>query len=133
MTKLVCLYCRKILKNRWQTKYCSNQCQADQRYKNFKQLWIGGIKQVKTLNTSHHIKRYLLDKFANQCSQCGWNKKHPVTHRVPLEVDHISGNADDNSLSNLRLLCPNCHALTPSFRNLNKGKGRAWRRLKPAQ
>ncbi len=54
-------------------------------------------------------------------------KKNPVTGKVPLEIDHIDGDSENNKEENLRLICPNCHSLTPSFRNLNKGKGRAWR------
>lgn len=72
-------------------------------------------------------QEYLFDKYQSKCSECEWNKKHPVTGTVPLEIDHIDGNAENNKVNNLRLLCPNCHALTPFFKNLNKGKGRKWR------
>jgi hypothetical protein len=27
----------------------------------------------------------------------------------------------------LRVLCPNCHALTPFYKNMNRGNGRKWR------
>jgi 5-methylcytosine-specific restriction endonuclease McrA len=37
------------------------------------------------------------------------------------------GNSENNLEENLRLLCPNCHSLSPNFRNLNKGYGRKWR------
>lgn len=36
--------------------------------------------------------------------------------RIPLEVDHANGVPDDHRIENLRLLCPNCHALTPTWR-----------------
>ncbi len=76
---------------------------------------------------SRHLKRFLVEKFGNKCVVCGWSKRHPVTHNVPLEIDHIDGNSENNLEKNLQLLCPNCHALTPFFKNLNKGKGRKWR------
>ena len=39
-----------------------------------------------------------------------------VGEAIPLQLDHISGDNEDNSLDNLRLLCPNCHAQTPQYR-----------------
>jgi predicted restriction endonuclease len=80
------------------------------------------------LQLSKYIKRYLVEKYGEKCCQCGWNKRHSVTGRVPLEANHINGNAEDNRESNLELLCPNCHSLTANFRFLNKGMGRACRR-----
>jgi hypothetical protein len=40
---------------------------------------------------------------------------------IPLELDHIDGDRTNNLLENLRLLCPNCHALTPTYRGRNIG------------
>jgi hypothetical protein len=44
---------------------------------------------------------------------------------IPLELDHINGQHSDNSLENLRLLCPNCHALTSTYRGKNKGSSKS--------
>lgn len=40
--------------------------------------------------------------------------------QIPLELDRINGDRTDNRKENLRLLCPNCHALTETYRGKKK-------------
>ena len=125
-----CLFCNKAFTKR-QKIYCSNQCQKDFQYKEVIKKWLKdcklGIPNVETKNVSKYLKKYLIKTGDEKCSLCSWNKMHSLTNKVPLEVDHIDGNSRNNHCNNLRLLCPNCHSLTPHFRNLNKGFGRSWR------
>lgn len=44
-----------------------------------------------------------------------------------MQIDHIDGDYKNCRPENLRILCPNCHSLTPTFGALNKGKGRKLR------
>lgn len=54
----------------------------------------------------------------NKCSECGiieWNGK-----QINLELDHIDGVRGNHIFENLRLLCPNCHSLTDTYRSKNR-------------
>jgi 5-methylcytosine-specific restriction endonuclease McrA len=69
---------------------------------------------------SFKLKRRLVTAglLTTQCALC--NGTHWLGQPIPLELDHIDGNRHNNSLSNLRMLCPNCHALTPTYRGKNR-------------
>ena len=73
---------------------------------------------------SMHIKTYLFKKYDNKCSKCGWSQINPYTNSIPLEIEHIDGNYRNNKEENLRLLCPNCHSLTETYKGANIHKGR---------
>lgn len=125
-----CVICPKIVEN-IRSKYCSNTCQAEAQYQEYIKKWKDGSESGnkntgRNLSVSSHIKRYLIEKYGNKCSisDCGWNKVNPVTGKVPIQTDHIDGNPFNSKEENLRLLCPNCHSLTPTYGALNKGKGR---------
>ena len=119
-----CLNCGKeILKTR---KYCDNKCQADYQHKLWIERWKNGEETglKGKYQVSDHIRRYLKDKFNNQCSRCGWSEVNPYTGLVPLEIEHIDGNYLNNNEDNLDLICPNCHSLTATYKGANKGNGR---------
>ena len=54
----------------------------------------------------------------HQCEGCllkEWNSL-----QIPLELHHVDGNPNNHNLSNLQLLCPNCHAQTENYRGKKK-------------
>ncbi|MDB5254053.1 MAG: endonuclease [Parcubacteria group bacterium] len=112
-------------------KYCSNACQQKYQYEKYIQDWKAGkIAGLQSLGiVSPPIKRYLREKFGNKCCFCGWSKINQKTGRVPLVADYIDGNWRNNAEPNLRLVCPNCDSLLPTFSALNKGKGREHRAI----
>lgn len=74
----------------------------------------------KRTTNSHSLKKKIIraklleEKCAN-CQLTSW-----LAQKIPLELDHIDGNNKNNQLTNLRLLCPNCHHLTPTHAGKNK-------------
>lgn len=98
------------------------------------QGWLKGIqrpyttgrslKEVlkrSTVVSSFKLKRRLYNAGLKtiKCEECGWAKKSE-DGRIPLELDHINGDHQDNRIGNLRVLCPNCHSLKPTHRGRNK-------------
>lgn len=68
-------------------------------------------------------ERLLKDKiFERRCYKC--NNIKWLERDIPLELHHIDGNRYNNSLDNLSILCPNCHALTTNYcgKNIVKKK-----------
>ena len=100
-------------------KYCSNKCQGEKTRALINEQILRGEKVQH-----QQIRRYLIETYGTECMLCGWAKENVVTKRVPIELDHIDGNSSNNELSNLRLLCPNCHSIQPTYKALNKGNGR---------
>lgn len=118
-----CLYCGLVAKN---GNFCSNECRHLYSYNEYIKKWHEGIvdgTRAGGVALSAHIRRYLFIKYNNKCSKCGWNEKNLKTGKIPLQVDHIDGNSDNNTEENLDLLCPNCHSLTPTYGSLNNGHG----------
>ena len=53
----------------------------------------------------------------NKCDECGikdWNGK-PLS----IELDHIDGDRTNHKEDNLRMLCPNCHSQTETYKSKN--------------
>ncbi len=70
--------------------------------------------------SSHHLRNRLIKEGVKlaKCEKCGiieWNGQP-----APLELEHKNGKHYDNSLDNLQILCPNCHAQTEHYRGRAK-------------
>ena len=87
------------------------------RQRSLEEILVLG-SQVKTDDLKRRLIRVGLKEAAcEMCHGTQWNGRP-----IPLELDHVNGRSDDNRLENLRILCPNCHAQTPTYRARNIGK-----------
>lgn len=82
------------------------------------------LSYINTTNPKSSIIREKLIEDGikeSKCEICGvegiWMGK-----RLPLELHHKDGNHFNNTLENLQILCPNCHAIQEGNCGANKGK-----------
>lgn len=124
-----CLYCNtEHTTVAWRIgKYCNTDCQHNYEYTQRIQNWlVYNQKAGKGV-----MKRYLSETYGYKCAVCGiseWNNK-----RLVLELEHIDGNSENNTLENLCLICPNCHSQTDTYKGKNVGQGRHYRRMRYAE
>lgn len=81
-----------------------------------KEILEGMHPQYQTFKLKNRLFKEGLKQ--NCCEECGiseWNGKH-----IACELDHINGNRTDHRLENLKVLCPNCHSQTSTFRAKNR-------------
>jgi len=117
-----CKFCENKIPNK--NVFCNNACQASFRRKK-------ALDEEKI--SSHSLRCFLIKEHGPICMECGWSKENPFTKTIPIELEHIDGNSDNNTLENVKLLCPSCHSLTATYKGANMGKGRFKRRQRYAE
>jgi hypothetical protein len=105
-----CKNCNKDILN---SMFCSNKCQGQYRTdKYFKKFLNGEIISEKS------AKKALIRIYGEKCQKCGWEQKNPITGKCPIELHHKDANHNNNCKENIELLCPNCHSLTETYKNM---------------
>lgn len=76
----------------------------------------GNEPQYQTFKLKNRLlKENIIERKCSMCNGTVW-----MNRPIPLELDHIDGNKYNHKLDNLRLLCPNCHTTTDTYRGKNK-------------
>lgn len=88
--------------------------------RNVNTILLEDILSNKKPYQSHKLKIKLIEANLkeNKCEICGINSW--LGKELSLQLHHINGNHNDNSLDNLQILCPNCHSLTDTYTAKNK-------------
>lgn len=77
------------------------------------------VKESSYTNSDNLRKRLIKEGiFEAKCYKC--NLTEWLGEPISLELEHISGIRTDNREKNLTILCPNCHAQTPTYRRKKK-------------
>jgi|GEM_PF-2808991 hypothetical protein len=128
---LTCAQCGRIFerstsqlsRSRSGLRFCTRDCKD-------KAQRLEGLKLIHPphYGTASFNKDQLLRERGRVCQVCGLTEW--LGEPIPLVVDHIDGNAYNGAKENLRLICPNCDALTLTYRGRNHGRGRQ-SRVKP--
>lgn len=76
------------------------------------------LKDWSQYSKHQNFRKHLLEEKGNVCELCCLSlwQNNPI----PLEVHHVDGDRTNNLFENLKLLCPNCHALTDTWKGRNK-------------
>jgi len=65
-------------------------------------------------------KKVVLEEQKGKCLICGFDEW--LGQKLVLQLDHIDGDHNNNKRENFRVLCPNCHSLTPTYKKGYEGK-----------
>lgn len=121
--------CDNMFYTYYEQKCCSQKCaqliKSDVKLKD----WLSGDHKLAKASDGSIVnwaRRYLLEGTQYRCSKCCWSEIS-ANGTIPLEIDHIDGDWSNSSYENLRVLCPNCHALTPNYKVYNSGKNKSTR------
>jgi len=99
---------------------------AQKRRENFKSIHEKTLEDIfsgkcEYISTNSLRKRLVREGVLEyKCSLCDiseWNG-----NKISLQLDHIDGDRKNNSLENLRILCPNCHSQTKTYAGKRNNK-----------
>jgi 5-methylcytosine-specific restriction endonuclease McrA len=108
--------------------FCSLHCQQEWAYRQNIQAWKDGkLPGGSATQVAPYVRRFIFEKYNHKCARCGWHKLNEKDGKSTLTVEHIDGNSRNTVEENLILLCPNCHSLTPTYKNRNRGRGRKYK------
>jgi protein-arginine kinase activator protein McsA len=99
------------------SEICSRAAQAkNEKFRKEREARISSGEWDSLMPVERRMRILLEQQF--RCALCGikeeWNSQP-----LKFELDHISGDRKNESRENLRLICPNCHSQTETYKVAN--------------
>lgn len=98
----VCLGCNMPFSVRGEKRKSQTTCS----YSCASKVYRSGSRHPNYTDGSSNYRIKALQYYENKCCKCGYSNIDA------LEVHHIDKNRKNNEISNLEILCANCHVLT---------------------
>lgn len=105
-------------------KYCNNLCQQSAQRMARTEQWLAtgdSGSEWDPTHAGHFIRTHIWDEQDGQCAICTLSEW--LSKPIVFTLDHLDGDAKNNSRGNLRLICPNCDSQLPTYKGRNRGKG----------
>ena len=102
------------------TSHFTGQGHMKGKSNNFRTIPLNELLVKNYEYSSNKLRKRLISEGIKEhkCECCGL--KEWLNEPIPLELDHVDGDHYNNTIENLKILCPNCHAKTPTYRGKNK-------------
>lgn len=104
-------------------KFCRSKCAQLLASRKKLAKWLEGehdLAQSSDGSILDWARRHMMEEVQFACTLCRWSELS-ANGTIPLEIDHIDGNWKNSARENLRVICPNCHALTANYKVYNSG------------
>lgn len=87
-----------------------------------KEMWLARVRgiQFSDFKTDRARRRFIIKTAGHKCQCCSLTEW--CESLIPLELDHLDGNPENNTRENCRVICPNCHAQTDTYKGRNVGR-----------
>lgn len=97
----------------YHTRCCSSLCDVNYKWDLIQNKILTNTGQI----TNFNLRKYLLltNPTCEECKISSHYNGKPIT----LEMDHMDGDSSNIRLNNVRLLCPNCHSQTSTYKAKN--------------
>lgn len=77
-------------------------------------------KEIHLLKSEEQVRHRLIELRGAKCEKCGWAEINSYSGTVPVQVNHIDGDTENNNLDNLEVLCPNHHSVSEFFMHFGR-------------